>query len=155
MLSELRWRITTEAVCPLCSKDVSTTGHISGACKISLQEGRYTFRQDTVLRGDIEVLKSFIVNLKEIVPISAKSSIRFVRKVAKVTRKRTPPVGILHHASQWILLADLNKNCCFPVHIAFTETKTWHYNFLKQFKKSYSHWSNMPLWRKYGILTQY
>ena len=26
-------------------------------------------------------------------------------------RKRTPPVGILHHASQWILLADLNKNC--------------------------------------------
>ena len=40
-----------------------------------------------------------------------------------MTRKRTPSVGILHHASQWILLADRNKNCCFPVHIAFTQLR--------------------------------
>ena len=37
--------------------------------------------------------------------------------------KRTPPVGILHHASDWILLADLNKTYCFPVHIAFTQLR--------------------------------
>ena len=36
-------------------------------------------------------------------------------------RKRTPLIGTLHHASDWILLADLNKNYCFPVHIAFTQ----------------------------------
>ena len=64
-----------------------------------------------MLSGVIEVLKTFLVNLKDTVPISAKSSIKFVRKGAKVIRKRTPPVGILHHASQWILLADLDKNC--------------------------------------------
>ena len=34
--------------------------------------------------------------------------------------KRTPPVGILHHASDWILLANLNKTYRFPVHITFT-----------------------------------
>ena len=39
-----------------------------------------------------------------------------------MTRKRTASGGILHHASQWILL-DLNKNCCFPVHIAFTQLR--------------------------------
>ena len=108
---------------PLCSKDVCTTAHISGACKVSLQQGRYTFRHDTVLRGVIEVLKTFIDNLKDGVPVSAKSSIKFVRKRAKVTRKRTPPVGILHHASQWILLAHLNKNCYFLIHIAFTQLR--------------------------------
>ena len=110
-------------MCTLCSQDVCTTAHISGACKISLQEGRYTFRHDTVLCGVIEILKSFIVNLKDAVPISAKSSIKFVGKGAKVTHKRIPSVGILHHASQWILLADLNENCCFPVHIAFTHLR--------------------------------
>ena len=38
-------------------------------------------------------------------------------------RKRTPPAGILHHASDWIILADLNKTHCFPVHIAFNQLR--------------------------------
>ena len=118
-----RWRITTETMCTLCSKDVCTTAHILGACKVSLQQGRYTFRHNTVLRGVIQVLKTFCLNIKDMVPISPKSSIKFVRKRTKVPRKRTPPVGILHHASDWILLADLNKTYCFPVHIAFTQLR--------------------------------
>ena len=118
-----RWRITTETMCTLCSKDVCTTADILGACKVSLQQGRYTFRHDTVLREVIEVLKTFILNIKVTVPISPKSSIKFVRKGTKVPRKRTPPVGILHHASDWILLADLSKTYCFPVHIAFTQLR--------------------------------
>ena len=52
-----RWRITTETMCTLCSKDVCTTAHILGACKVSLQQGRYTFRHESVLREVIEVLK--------------------------------------------------------------------------------------------------
>ena len=43
-----RWRITTEVVCTLCSKGIYTTTHILEACKVSLQQGRYTFRHDTV-----------------------------------------------------------------------------------------------------------
>ena len=102
-----RWRITTETMFTLCSKDVCTTSHILGACKVSLQQGRYKFRQDTVLHEVIEVLKTFVLNIKDTVPISPKLSIKFVRKGTKVPRKRTP-VGILHHASDWILFADLN-----------------------------------------------
>ena len=68
-------------------------------------------------------LKSFISNIKETVPISAKTSIKFVKKGAKVPRKRSPPVGILHHASDRVLIADLNSNYCFPVHIAFTQLR--------------------------------
>ena len=118
-----RWRITTETMCTLCNKDICATARILGACKVSLQEGRYTFRHDTVLCEVIEVLKTFILNIKDTVPISPKSSIKFVRKDTKVPHKRTPPVVILHHASGWILLADLKKTYCFPVHIAFTQLR--------------------------------
>ena len=109
-------------MCTLCSKDVCTTAHILGACKVALQQGRFTFRHDTVLHQVIEALQTFISNIKEAVPISAKSSM-FVKKGAKVPHKRTPPVGILHYASDWVLLADLNSNYCFPVHIAFTQLR--------------------------------
>ena len=90
----------------------------------SITQGRYTFRHDTVLREVTEVLKTFILNIKDTIPISQKSSIKFVRKGTKKPHKRTPPIGILHHASDWILLADLNKIYCFPAHIAFTQLRS-------------------------------
>ena len=105
-----RWRITTETKCTLCSKDVCTTAHVLGACKVSLLQGRYTFRHDTVLHQVIAALETFISNIKEAVPIPAKTSIKFMKKGAKVPRKRSPPNGILHHASDWVLIADLNSN---------------------------------------------
>ena len=93
-------------MCTLCSKDVCTTAYvvkmcaqILGACKVSLQQGRYTFRHDTMLHKIIESLKSFILTMKQAVPISPKTSIKFVKKGTKVSRKRTPSGGILHQAS--------------------------------------------------------
>ena len=118
-----RWRITTETICTLCSKDVCTTAHILGAYKVSLLQERYTLRHDTVLRPVIAILKNFISNIKETVPISDNTSIKFVKKGAKVPNKRSPPVGILHPASDWVSIADLDSNYCFPVHIAFTQLR--------------------------------
>ena len=62
------WRIVTEA----------TIANILGACKVSLLQGRYVFRHDTVLHQLIQVLKTLISSIKEAIPISAKSSIKFV-----------------------------------------------------------------------------
>ena len=77
----------------------------------------------TVLPKVIEPLKTFISNIKEAVPISAKLSIKFVKKKkAKVPRIRTHQVGILNHASS-VLLADCNSNYCFLVHIALTQLR--------------------------------
>ena len=98
------WRIVTEAMCTLCSIDVFITLIILGACKVSLLQGRYTFRHDTVVLQVNEVLKTLISNIKKAIHISAKSSIKFVKKGAKVPTKRTPSVGILHHASDSFLL---------------------------------------------------
>ena len=82
-----------------------------------------TFRHSNVLHKVIKVLKTFILNIKEAVPISAKLSIKFVKKGVKAPRKRTLSVGILHHASDWVLLADLDSNYCSPVLIAFTQLR--------------------------------
>ena len=67
-----RWGITTEAMCTLCTKDVCSTAHILEACKVTLQQGSYTFRHDTALHQVIEALQTFISNINEAVPISAK-----------------------------------------------------------------------------------
>ena len=37
--------------------------------------------------------------------------------------KSTPPVGILHHASDWVLWADINSNDCFPGYITITQLR--------------------------------
>ena len=87
------WRITTEAMCTLCNKDICTTAHILGACKVALQQGRYTFRHYTVMHQVIEALQTFISNIKEAVPISAKASIMLEKKGLKV-----PPPGLLQLA---------------------------------------------------------
>ena len=97
-----RWRITTETMCTLGSKDVCTTAHILEACKVSLLQGRYIFRHDTVMGQVIPVPKAFISNIKEEVP--HKTSIKFVKKGAKVPCKRSPPACILDHASDWVLI---------------------------------------------------
>ena len=81
------------------------------------------FRHDSVLHQVIEVLKTLTSNIKEAVLISAKSSIKFVKKETKVPPKRTPSVGILNHASDCVLLADRNSNICFPFHIVFTQLR--------------------------------
>ena len=47
---------TTEAMYTSCRKDVCTTAHILRAWKVSLLQGRYIFRHDTVLRQVIEAL---------------------------------------------------------------------------------------------------
>ena len=107
-----RWRIATKPYAPYAGKIYI---HIFGAYKVSLLQGRYTLRHDTVLRQVIEAIKTFISNIKEAEPIYSKSSIKFMKKGAKVPCKRSPLVGILHHASDWVLLADLNSNYYFPV----------------------------------------
>ena len=58
-----RWHLASESRCFLCHKDVCTIPHILGACKISLQQGRFTFRHDSVLQHLVLVLKSFLKNL--------------------------------------------------------------------------------------------
>ena len=46
-----------------------------------------------------------------------------MKKGAKVPRKRTTPVCIFYDASDWVLLAGLNSDFCFSIHIVFTQRR--------------------------------
>ena len=119
-----RWKLTTEASCFLCNKDPCTTSHILGACKVALSQGRFTFRHDNVLRIIITNIRSSIKNIKSTVPASKQPiKIKFVKKGTRVKNKNSSPSGILHQASDWVLLGDLDGSFSFPPHITFTELR--------------------------------
>ena len=126
----LRWRISTEASCFLCNKPTCTTAHILGACKVSLNQGRFTFRHNAVLSKLFDYLKDFISNKKPLSLYEARNNFKkfplgyyFVTSGAKSPRKKRPYQGILHHSSDWKIISDLSDNYCFPVHIALTELR--------------------------------
>ena len=118
-----RWHITTEANCFLCGKDVCTTAHILGACNISLKQGRFTFRHDNVLNVMVEAIANNIQAIKKAKPVPLETSIKFVKKGTKVPKRKTSPIGILHHSTDWKMSVDLGSNYCFPSHIAFTQLR--------------------------------
>ena len=114
-----RWKLTTEASCFMIH-DTCTTSHILGACKVALSQGRFTFRHDNVLRIIISNIRSSIKTIKSSVPSSKQPiKVKFVKKGTKVKTKNSSPNGILHQASDWVLLGDLDGNFSFPPHIAF------------------------------------
>ena len=119
-----RWKLTTEASCFLCNKDTCTTSHILGACKVALSQGRFTFRHDNALRIIISNIRSSIKTIKSSVPSSKQPiKIKFVKKGTNVKTKNSSPSGLLHQASDWVLLGDLDGTFSFPPHIAFTELR--------------------------------
>ena len=82
-----RWKISTDAACTLCRKDVCTTAHILGACKVALKQGRYTFRHDVVLREIVSSLNTFISSIESAVN-KEQNFIKFIKKGTKVKQKR-------------------------------------------------------------------
>ena len=143
-----RWGITTYVMCTLCSKDLRTAAHILEVCKVSLRQRGYTFRHYTVLPKVIEALKNFILNMKKALTLCTKLSIKFPKKGPNVPRKRILPLDISYHASNRILLRELNSNYCFPVcDCTLHSIKTWQYNLLHQLKTGHSLWNNISLWR--------
>ena len=101
-----RWRICTESSCFLCSKEICTTAHVLGACKVSLAQGRFTFRHDSVLSELASILSSFI---KALPPTPPKRLIKlaFVKAGKSVPKSKVKPTGILHLASDWVIVSDL------------------------------------------------
>ena len=131
-----RWKLTTKASYFLYNKDTCTTSHILGACKVALSQGRFTFHHDNVLRIIITDIRSSIKNIKSTVPTSKQPiKMKFVKKRSKIKDKYSSPSGILHQASDWILLGNLGGTFSFPPHTAFTKLKPDIIIFSNKLKK--------------------
>ena len=115
-----RWNLPAEPSCFLCAKSVCTTAHILGACKIALNQGRFTYRHDTVLNELVSSLNTFLETYEpQLTPIPFK--IDFVKAGAKPrSKKRSPSIGLLHYSNDWKLLADSNSTLVIPAFITIS-----------------------------------
>ena len=59
-LNLARWRYKTDSSCNLCRSPTPTTLHILNACPVSLFQGRYTWRHDSVLNKIILFLQQHL-----------------------------------------------------------------------------------------------
>ena len=117
-----RWQKGNDPSCTLCGKHLCTIAHILGACKFSLEQGRFTFRHDSVLTSLVSVLKAFIKTVKPSNP-RKRNPIHFVKAGKPSPKNKSKSTGILHLSSDWILISDLGCNYIFPRHIALTELR--------------------------------
>ena len=115
-----RWRIKSDDTCFLCQKEICTVAHILTGCPVSLNDGRYTFRHDSVLR-------KLALTLQEVISTTKLQKPRVLPYIAFVKAggthkkcKKTQPYGILHKSNDWEIIADLDKQLIFPPHIAIT-----------------------------------
>ena len=110
----------SESRCFLCHKDVCTILHILGAFKLSLHQGRFTFRHGNVLQDLVLVLKSFLKDLPNNATKNC-NTIKIVKSGTRFSKTKNVSKGILHPASDWILLADMKGDYLFPFQLVLTE----------------------------------
>ena len=118
-----RWRKITNPACLLCEKPICTSAHVLGACRISLTQGRYTYRHDSVLSTLYTSLNSFLSNY-DTSEGRNEHSIKFVRAGSKVKKQpKKHHTGLLHLADDWKMLVDLDSKLVFPSFIAITSLR--------------------------------
>ena len=116
------WCISTESSCSLCKAEVCTAPHILSGCQVALNQGRFSFRHDSVLKELFETLNSFLSDLPD-KPCSKINKVKFVKSGKCVPKSKPTITGTFHLADDWVTLADLGGSYVFPGHIAITSLR--------------------------------
>lgn len=124
-----RWgNSVIDSACCLCGRPC-TLRHVLSACSVALQQGRFTWRHDNVLRVLQRHLLEFWSRLKREPRAMRAPFIRLVPEGAKVpvplpparrTRRPLPYQDALRCALDWDFLFDLGPGSVFPPEIAAT-----------------------------------
>ena len=117
-----KWDADEEGNCKLCETNHGTIQHILSGCPVSLQQGRYRWRHDKVLKQIYEQVSYHInkrvnnpkrsirandMNINFVTP--GKNNVSSTKKV-----KNYGNMGILTAAKDWIVIADLGRRLKFP-----------------------------------------
>ena len=102
--------IDANNTCFLCKKSPCTSAHILGACRISLNQGRYTFRHDSVLKVIFNYISAFLSSKGPSKPKRI-HEVKFVKPGERFAKKNSKYEGLLHLSNDWISLVDLDNNC--------------------------------------------
>ena len=112
--------------CPLCSTP-ATLRHILVGCKVSLSQGRYTWRHNQVLKGLAATLESrrTTINALPLRATTSANSIAFVREGQQGQRKVPPKarLGELEAARDWQMLVDVGQRLTVPPEIVITNLR--------------------------------
>ena len=117
-----KWDENEDGNCKLCDRENrSTIWHILSGCPVSLQQGRYTWRHDKVLKQIHDQVSYHVEhrvnnprrsmrnkngNIQEFVSAGKTASRKKVRSYGEM--------GILTTAKDWKVIADLDKQLKFP-----------------------------------------
>ena len=104
-----RWGKQSHATCKLCNWKNCTLQHILCSCKVALEQGRISFRHDSVLGCIVKWIKiSLLENRKRNHQTDDTSMpIRFVKKGGKIPRKRKRKVySYWSNYDDWKVLHD-------------------------------------------------
>lgn len=112
-----------ERIQPACLAP-ATLKHILVGCKISLTQGRYTWRHNQVLKCLASTLESKRITVNTM-PLEARTTFwqpkSFVREGEKRSTNRSPPdLCPLNAARDWEMRVDLSQRFTFPPEIAAT-----------------------------------
>lgn len=121
-----RWNKRSDAKCTLCGRNNCTLMHILTGCPVSLREGRFTWRHDSILSVITEALGKVIEEKNKATPVKegTKDMIDFVRTGEKPKKSTPKKTGLLDFANDWLLHADLGENqLVFPTHIYITNQR--------------------------------
>ena len=110
----LWWQLSKEFSCFLRKREHCTLAHILGACKISLQQDRFTYQHNSILLKLIDTQKANCVPNE----ISQTKKILFVKSGTPPLKRTTNKSGILFLANEWKVVADVNKQYTFLIQIA-------------------------------------
>ena len=126
------WGYTSSAECSLCLHKQCTLHHILVNCHFALDQGRYTWRHDSVLANIEPALQTLITALGRRKPVLPSEAVRkafhccFVREGSKpsATKSQTINQGLLLAANDWKLLVDYDhKQIVFPPNIYSTNER--------------------------------
>ena len=117
-----KWDTDEDGMCKLCETNNGTIQHILSGCSVSLQQGRYRWRHDKVLKQIHEQVTYHInkrVNNPKRSTRNNNIKINFVapgkNKVSAIRKgKHYGNMGILTDAKDWIVIADLGTRLKFP-----------------------------------------
>ena len=124
------WGYKTTDKCPICNSNESCTlHHILSGCKTALNQGRFTWRHDSVLQLIQNVVSKAVAthnNTHRPGVHSALSGLIFVKQGTKPvpSRKRPSTARLLEGATDWKCLVDLGRSkLVFPPDIYCTSER--------------------------------
>jgi hypothetical protein len=116
-----RWGFNPVASCQLCGRLGASASHILAGCNVGLNQGRFTYRHNNILRSILCDLRGLIASSNRRLPCETTIppiSNSFILAGKKKATKKSLVVynkPLLHLADDWELQVDLDGSFCWPI----------------------------------------